>query len=295
MARSRKVTKKVIISENFKSLNHLLNTMEERPLNKAFQNVDIDRIASQRDESKKDHSFSGTNTYEETMNIIKKGYVEPLEKMKKALLKMSQADKYQRPRLKNDYVGFIPHVPNTLMNLPQTMINKEKQAYRSKTIHIIYSFCVLGNVTTDEIIKAGINIIGLINSLEKQGYRIKLDTIFTSVSNNNTYTASMLVNLKEYGQTLNLLKLAFPLVHPSMLRRIAFKWLETTPDNNEKSYVNGYGKTLGNTYNNDAKKEKEFLIKNGILKGDNVFYTNAYEAMKYNDIEELAKCMEIIK
>jgi hypothetical protein len=80
-----------------------------------------------------------------------------------------------------------------------------------------------------------------------------------------------------------------------MLRRIAFKWLETTPENNEKQYVNGYGKTLGINMNNDATKEKEYLIKHGILKGDNLFYTNAYEALKHKKIETLAKHMEIMK
>ena len=73
------------------------------------------------------------------MEIMKTGYKDPLEKMKKAILKIGQNEKSNRPKLKNDFVGFYPHVPHTLMNLPITMINKEKQENKAKTIHLFYS------------------------------------------------------------------------------------------------------------------------------------------------------------
>jgi hypothetical protein len=217
------------------------------------------------------------------------GYSDPLEKMKKAVLKIEEQSPDRRPRTKNDYVGFVPHVPNTLMNLPITMINRQKQPKQSKTIHLTYSFCALSDITTNEIITGGINFIGLVNSLEKQGYTVKVDAIFATMTDKTL--AAFSVNLKDYGQSLNLLKLAFPLVHPAMLRRVSFKWLETTPELKDKRFINGYGTTIGYMANNKGQKEKAILKENGLFQSDNSYYCNVYDAMKSRNINELADKM----
>jgi hypothetical protein len=46
--------------------------------------------------------------------------------------------------------------------------------------------------------------------------------------------------VKNATEKLNLSKLAFPLVHPSMLRRLYLRWLEVFPGV-PKSFVGGYG------------------------------------------------------
>ena len=105
---------KMVTYEAFKNLNTMLDTMEKRPPNAVF--IKKETLSSQRDETDARKSFTGTNTYADAMDIMKAGYKDPLEKMKKAILKIGQRDNYQRPRLQNDFVGFVPHVPNTVMN-----------------------------------------------------------------------------------------------------------------------------------------------------------------------------------
>lgn len=277
---------KTIVKENFTSLENMIDTFN-RPQNEAFQGQDL---SSQKHDIRK---WSGTETYSEAEDVLKVGYKEPLDKMKKAILKIGEKENRQRPRTKNDMIGFVPNVPNHLMGLPQTMINRERQAPKQKTIHLTYSFCAMAKTKTAEMIKGGINFISLVNSLEKQGYRVKIDAIFTTVSGQTT--AAMIVNLKEYGQQTNLLKLAFPLVHPAMLRRFAFKWLETTPELKDKSFVYGYGTPLNYVLDNNADREREYLKENQIITGKNSYYCNVYQAIKAKDIQELAKSMEIIK
>ena len=285
-----------IIKEHFKTLTSLIDTMEERPLNAAFKALN-DIPSSQRNESeKKDKgrpSWSGSYTYEETKETLRSGYKDPLDKLKKAVLKTGQKDNHQRPRTHNDFVGFAAHVPNTLMGLPQTMINRPKSKAMAKTIHLLYSFCAASTTTPDDLIKGGVNFISLANSLEKQGYRVKIDAICTMVENKTV--AAFTVNLKEYGQNMNLLKLAYPLVHPGMLRRLAFKWLETTPNLNDKSFIYGYGQPLNFVMNNNIDRETDFLTENGIIGRENTFYCNVYQAMKAKDLNDLAKAMKITK
>jgi len=288
----RKEKKRKVVIENFKGINVLLDTMDKRPLrNEAFKNK-FD-LASQRDESDKVKTWAGTSTYSEAMEIMKTGYKEPLEKMKKGILKMGAMDKDKRPRLKNDFVGFVPHVPHTLMNLPMTMINKDKQVHNDKTIHLIYSFGASSKVKPNDMIKGGVNFISLVNSLEKQNYRVKIDILSTHTTDNTM--ASLLINVKEYGQKLNLLKLTFPLVHPAMFRRISFKWLESTPELKDENMTWGYGTPLSFLMGYDNQKEANYLKDHGVFKGDNTYYCTIYTAMNTDNVETLAKQIGIVK
>ena len=136
-------------------------------------------IGSQRDETYNDRKFSHTDTYKIAKNILNKGYSDPLKEMKNEILKIGRNDKTKKAKFKNDFVGFIPHVPNTLMNIPQTMINKDRTKKKSKTMTIYYNFCDSGNISPKTLYKGGINFISLVNMLEKQGYRIKINVMFT--------------------------------------------------------------------------------------------------------------------
>lgn len=280
------------VIEHFKSLEEFMDTMEKRPSrNKAFTGKE--NLSSQRDDTEKERKFSGVNTYKDAMDVLKKGYRDPLEQMKKGILKIGEKASNQRPRTKNDFVGFVPNVPNTLMNLPITMINKERQAPKTKTIHLTYNFGAAAATSKEDMIKGGINFISLVNSLEKQGYRVKIDICFTAIVPKTA--AAFTVTLKEYGQQINLLKLAFPLVHPAMLRRFAFKWLETTPELKDSNFTAGYGTPLNFVMRDNARKEREFLIEHSILKSEKSYYCNVYQALKAANIEELAEQMNITK
>jgi hypothetical protein len=281
-----------VVYEHFKTLEILLDTMENRPLrNEAYKNKD--NLASQREEIGEKNPWSGTSDYNEAMQVIKEGYKKPLEKMKKAILKIGQNETYKRPRTKNDYIGFAPNVPNYLMNQPINMINREKQVNKAKTIHLIYSYGASSKVKPNDMIKGGINFISLVNSLEKQGYRVKID-ILSSFTTTRTL-ACFTVNVKEYGQNLNLLKLTFPLVHPAMFRRVGFKWIETTPNLTDSDMVFGYGTPLSHIMGYNTKKEADYLRDHEIIKNENTFYCTVYTAMHNDDIETLAKTIGITK
>jgi hypothetical protein len=285
------MTRKVVY-EHFKTLEILLDTMENRPLrNEAYKNKE--NLASQREEIGVKNPWSGTSDYNEAMQIIKEGYKKPLEKMKKAILKIGQNETYKRPRTKNDYIGFAPNVPNYLMNQPINMINREKQVNKAKTIHLIYSYGASSKVKPNDMIKGGINFISLVNSLEKQGYRVKID-ILSSYTTFKTL-ACFTVNVKEYGQNLNLLKLTFPLVHPAMFRRVGFKWIETTPNLTDSDITMGYGTPLSHIMGYNTKKEADYLREHEIIKNNNTFYCTVYTAMNNDNIETLAKTIGITK
>ena len=75
------------------------------------------------------------------------------------------------------------------------------------------------------------------------------------------------VRIKSANEKMNISKLAFPLVHPSMLRRLFFRFIEVYP-NVTKPFTSGYGhpatsSELRNTF------KGEYLLPNFIKKDVN--------------------------
>lgn len=280
-----------IHKESFKTLNDFIKTIDSRPLNKPFQTLDYNKLASVQDETNASRKWFYTNNFSDARDILRKGYHEPLKEMKKAILKIGNSDDIKRPKLKNDMVGFVPHIPNTLMNLPQTMINKEVIKKPNKNITLNYNFADVSDVDPKKLIKGGINFISLVNALEKQGYRVKVNVLCVMVTKKTV--ASFTINVKQEGQRLNLLKLSFPLVHPSMLRRFGLRWLETYPELKDKDFIGGYGTTLDRKFNGNYAMERSFLKANRIIQGDKIFYCNVKECYSAYDLNNLATIMQL--
>jgi hypothetical protein len=279
-----------VIFEHYNSLQELTKTIEKRPTNDIFARRP--ELASQKKSKANDRFYGSATCYKNAVELLSNGYFEPMEKMKKAILKIDRKTPQIKNQFENSVVGFLPNVPRALMGLPDSMINKTKTPENEKVIHLLYGFSALGNISASELIKGGINFISLVNSLEKQGYRIKIDIVRATTTEQTCigYTC----NVKEYDKKLNLLKLCFPLVHPSMLRRISFKWCETLPGLKDTGFGVGYGGSLIARLGYEHKQEKEFLTKQGILKKYS-YYCNVYQAKDARDVNDLARQMGIIK
>jgi O-acetyl-ADP-ribose deacetylase (regulator of RNase III) len=283
-----------VIFEHFRTLEELIDTVESRPYNKIWETGEK---ASQRTTDK---SWYGTENYAESIELIKNGYKEPLERLKRELFKINKQTSVSKPKLTTNVVGFAPHIPNALQGIPTSMITRENRQEKTKTIHLMYGFSAIGDISGTDLIQGGTKFIGLVNSLELSGYRVKLDIVRCTTATPSD-AIGFTVNLKQYTQNLNLLKLCYPLVHPSMLRRTSFKWGETLPNLEDGRYYGGHGSTLvvrmGWRQNRELayQKEKEFLKKHGVIKEKNSYYCNVYEAMSAKNVNELAKKIGLVK
>lgn len=278
---------KSIFFEHFKSLDSLVETIENRQVNSVFKNR-ADGLASQN-KSKSEYEFYQTKDYSESREFLEKGWKKPLEDLKREIVKITRESQTDRKRLYNDFMGFVPNVPNTLKGHPHTMINREKRVEKSRTIHLLYGFSAIGSTPSKDLIKGGSMFLALVNSLERDNYRVKIDILRCTTANSSDaigYTCTV----KEYTQNMNLLKLCYPLVHPSMLRRTSFKWSETCPNITNREYARGYGVTLFVRLGKNSEQEREFLQTHNIIKKD-MFYCNVYEAMECKNVNELAKKM----
>lgn len=225
-----------IIIEEFENINSLLRTICSRPNNKIMEDEDSSRS--------NDKEFTGTETWNDAVKLLRTGYTEILGEVKEQLVKITKQNKkfnsIKKSRIKNDIIGYVPNVPNSIMNLPESMINIKQVPQKRKTLSILYSIEGNANESVEFFIKTGIILIAAINTIEKSGIQVKLSVAFMTSEKDEEITFPI-VCIKNYGQRFDLQKICFPLAHPSMLRRIGFKWLETTPEITAR-FNYGYGK-----------------------------------------------------
>ena len=265
-----------IIYEHFESIHQLLNVIDSRPNNDIMKN--------EHDSNDPDYSFSKTHSYDEARELSIGGWDEPLDQIKKETEKINYTGKGFKPQPQNAVVGYIPNVPNALMNLPQSMITINRIHSKVRAISIYYSNCANWITDAKSFIENGIKILKIVNKLESSGIRVNLYSVLYYAEEGDDF-AFVPVKIKDYRDKLDLKKICFPLVHPSWLRRIGFKWVETCKRLTSSSWAYGYGTSINNS--NDHERYKRMLKELKILKESDLFFT-FYQVEELN-VDELVK------
>lgn len=240
-----------VVYEEFNDIDELLKTLSTRPNNIIMR----DSHSSE----KKEDSFSKTKSYEEATDLLKNGYTDILEDVKSAVRRNNKfIYQYQdrQRKVKNMPIGFIPNVPNALQNKPDAMINIIHKPKKRKTINIIYAMSGSCSESADVFIKAGAALVSALNLIEISGIQTRLSVSFMASESSygffDFYSRKTrdedkqfifpILRIKNYGERFNLTKICFPMAHPSMFRRIGFKYLETCPQLTDSNFANGYGR-----------------------------------------------------
>ena len=225
-----------VVHEYFSSINQMLNILEGRKNNEVMQNNHSSTQTGNRE-------WSGTDSYEEAVKLLTCGYTDILDKLRLGIQKATKSLKdidFSKSHIIEDVQGASPIVPNYLQGLPKTMCYRQSVPKKIKTINIIYSPCENCSSQPEEFIEAGVAILSAIRAIEKSNISIKLDCMFSDTISRKEAVIGI-VRIKNYRDCLDLQKLCFPMAHPSMLRRIGFKYIETAPDMKEYEFTFGYG------------------------------------------------------
>lgn len=202
--------------------------------------------------------FTGTINFSSADSLMTCGDKESASKIKeKAGGKMTPMPSGQRTKYKRDFVGCKPNVAAYNMGLPKQMFRRVKREVPHNIITIIIDSCVGAAYDTDTILKANVNIIRAILDLEKAGVKVNLYASCLFYQKNTV--AGPVVKIKDSNQPFNLLRMAYPLVHPSFLRRHAFRYLEITPGLSEID-----GKDYGFVFGKQKDKAIEAIKQAGI-------------------------------
>ena len=131
----------------------------------------------------------------------------------------------------HDYVGFAPDVKAYLEGSPLTMVNKPNPPRKGISVYMNTSYDSM--VQRGQIFHRGATVLTAIKILELLHYSVDLHLFEMSYCDMGDGTMEVHFSefaLKAPGERVNVQKLFFPLCHPSWIRRLNFRLIETTPD-----------------------------------------------------------------
>lgn len=233
----------------FDSLNQFYTYISETPLNDTF------RWAAKLSSVSGSKKFTATESYEEATELFKNGWSEMANRLVQCL-KVVEKETAPITKQKNRYgvAGYQAIVPLYLNNCPNSMMYRKNIPVKQKVITLNKSINYNCGVKTEQIIDESVKALQIIKKLEAQGYRVNLNLIWGDYENNYNFIGK--IRIKSASEKLNISKVAFPLVHPSMLRRLFFRMIEVFPTIPESFWL-GYGismsasetrKYIGNEY-----------------------------------------------
>ena len=219
----------------FDSLNEFESYITNTPLNETFR---WQKLSS----TNGSYSFTQTQSYEEATKLLKDGWSSMAQEITKKLnVIKNQVVNEHVQKILYDVVGFQASVPRYLQGIPTSMVNKKLVPVKQKVITLDKDISYNASIKTEQIIEASVQTLQLIKKIEAQGIRVNLNLVWGVAAGDTKEVAK--IRLKSANERLNISKLSFPLVHPSMLRRLCFRYLEVAPTVT-KSYTWGYGAPL---------------------------------------------------
>lgn len=282
-----KVVKNDIVSaEVFGSVLEFVNTINKRTPNKAFLEAGVK--ASETGSV----DFTGTNNFEEAQKLMKCGYKEGAQDLLLCKSGVNVISPEQKKQTFQDVTGFAPIVPNAIIGLPNSMLNKRMQQKQAKVINILLDIDICGGTDKNVILLGGKNIYSLIKSIEATGTKVNLSVISSSYLTKNKKFSCVFIKVKDSKQAINPQLVAYPVIHPSFFRRHVFRWIETSELTNYKSFTSGYG-YVGRDYMAQKSGSVMRFLTDNKLADKNTFYIDIIKASKAKDLKELKQFLGV--
>lgn len=222
----------------FDSLLEFYNFITKMPVNKSFKNFPLHSEFTTSDSVRS----SGTASFEEAVELMKNGWQDMSQKLNQRLrIAEDKMDKVMVSKNILGVQGYHPIVSLFLNGIPNNMVTRRVQLVSKKVITIDKAIAYSYRESADRIIDESVKALSIVRKVENQGYRSNLNVVVGIWKGDKTYIVK--VRVKSANERLNISKLSFPLVHPSMLRRLFLKFVEVYPSV-PKQFTNGYGRPL---------------------------------------------------
>jgi hypothetical protein len=222
--------------QNFASIHEFEQYINNSPLNEIFRWKQLHSSAGGL-------GFTGTKDMEEALQILKEGWTQGAEKIE-ASLKLKNVELQNKTTFKNEYnvAGFQASVPRYLQGIPQNMINQKRVVKKVPVITLVKNINYGGGTSSNEIIENSVKALQIVQKIEAQGTRVNLDII--AVSRTHGEYSTIRIRIKNAGERLNVSKVAFPMAHPSMLRRLEFRSIEVSKELKDRAWYPRYGSAV---------------------------------------------------
>lgn len=213
------------------------------------------------------YDFTKTHSMSEAIDLARYGWQEGIEKLNSKIQIKTQGELFTN---KYDIAGGHVSVPRYLNGCPKNMIRKVPVENKDRVITIVKVCSVLGGKSVDAMIAEGAKFVQVIQRVEASGYRCNADVIFASSKEFQRISSTahvVRVRIKKANERLNLAKMCFPMVHPSMFRRFIFKLREIDPVLKRQGWHGAGSSFYGNGYSREELIGRK-MIERYLNKGD---------------------------
>lgn len=254
----------------YNSMNEFYKYLCDTPFNDSFRWEEHKSVTNTE-------KFAQTKNFNEAVELMKNGWSDMSKKLSQRLeVKEKQMQPMMKSRTTYGVAGYQAIVPLYLNGVPTNMASKKMIPIKQKVITLNKSINYSWYIDAKEIVDESIKAFQIVKKFEAQGYRCNLNVILGAQKNGTQYILK--IRVKNATEKLNLSKLAFPLVHPSMLRRLYMRWLEVFPKV-PSCFVGGYGSPMSvDLMKQNAEFDKGEYILPAFVKKD---------VNKINTIEDL--------
>lgn len=208
--------------QEFESIHEFITFLNESPVHHHF---DPKALSSETGSE----YFTKTSSYKEAIDLLQSGYLPAATKMASSIkLKNSTQQDYKSSRQSFSVVGGQASVPRYLQGIPTNMIDRKTTPAKQKVITLTKEISYSANVSSQTMEDEGIKALQIVQAIENQGMRVKLNILLCSDTRQNE-KITIKVCIKKPDERISLSKIAFPIAHPSMLRRLFFRAIEVHP------------------------------------------------------------------
>jgi len=208
--------------------------------------------------------FCGTPNWEAALELSRTGWLEG----------QSEANKIASPLFNSvssmiERVDIVHDVEGAQIDIARFLDGKPECWQRFETSYIdgvgyrvlrfTFNIAASGGISQATITAKGATMAALIQLLEYSGYRVQVDVLW-GCGNANRIFIQPSVTVKRPDQPLDLPRLMFAMAHPSMPRRLLFRWAELMPkaDQQELGFAYGYPDEIPEADQGDIHIEKSF-------------------------------------
>ena len=276
-----KTTKNDIIStESFSSVQEFVNIIGKRKPNKAFAAEGVESSVTGS------YEFTGTQNFIEAQDLFKHGYKQGVIDLMRCKSGVKVVSPQRKATTFQDVTGFAPIIPNAILGLPNSMLNKRLQPKQARVINILLDIDICGSEDKDVILRGGKNMYSLIKSIEATGTKVNLSVMSSSYLTKTKKFTCLFIKIKDSKQAINPQLVAYPIIHPSFFRRHVFRWIETSSITNYKSFTHGYG-NIGRSYMRYKSGSVLRFLKDNKLANNDTFYIDIVRCSYAQNLKEL--------
>ena len=179
-----------------------------------------------------DANWSGSDSYDETLQRYNKGYAHGTAQARELLLKITPyvrtVQSTRRGWSPQRYAGGNFILSNYVRGVPE-LCNVMSPIVSKKFASIVLNQTASAGIGADVMLKRGVCVVALVNLLEMHGYRCAVKVAYGERGSDHRLFTTVV--LKAFNQTMELDRLAFFLADPSAFRRLNFSFMESLPAN----------------------------------------------------------------